>query len=48
VSAVGALNDQIKELIGLGLAGAGIKPGSQPYKGTGDGANIALDTAVIW
>jgi hypothetical protein len=46
VTAVGALNDQIKELISLGLAGASIKPGSQPYKGTGDGAIIALDTAA--
>jgi hypothetical protein len=46
VTAVGALNDQIKELIGLGLAGASIKPGTQPYKGTGDGAIIALDTAA--
>src|SRR5580693_5232742 len=36
VSAVGALNDQIKEQIGL--AGAGIKPSRQPYKSTGDGA----------
>jgi hypothetical protein len=44
VTAVGALNDQIKELIGLGLAGASIAPGSAPYKGTGDGAIIALDT----
>ncbi len=44
VTAVGALNDQIKELIGLGLAGASIKPGSTPYKGTGDGAIIALST----
>jgi hypothetical protein len=46
VTAVGALNDQIKELIGLGLAGASIKPGTTPYKGTGDGAIIALSTAA--
>jgi hypothetical protein len=44
-SAVGALNDQIKELIDFGLINAGIKSGSQPYKSTGDGAIIALDTA---
>jgi class 3 adenylate cyclase len=44
VTAVGALNDQIKALIGLALATASIKPGSPPYKGTGDGAIIALDT----
>ncbi len=44
VTAVGALNDQIKELIGLALAGASITPGSPPYKGTGDGAIIALNT----
>ncbi len=46
VTAIGALNDQIKELIGLGLAGARITPGSPPYKGTGDGAIIALNTAA--
>lgn len=46
VTAVGALNDQIKDLISLGLAGASIKPGEPPYKGTGDGAIIALDTAA--
>jgi hypothetical protein len=44
VTAVGALNDQINELIGLALAGASITPGSPPYKGTGDGAIIALNT----
>jgi class 3 adenylate cyclase len=46
VTAVGALNDQIKELISFGLAGASIKPDEQPYKGTGDGAIIALGTAA--
>lgn len=46
VTAVGALNDQIKELTGLGLAGASIKSGSSPYKGTGDGAIIALNTSA--
>ncbi len=44
VTAIGALNDQIKELIGLGLAGASVAPGSPPYKSTGDGAIIALST----
>jgi hypothetical protein len=44
VTAVGALNDQIKELIGTSLAGARVAPGTAPYKGTGDGAIIALDS----
>lgn len=44
VTAVGALNDQIKALIGTALAGAKVEPGSAPYKGTGDGAIIALGT----
>lgn len=44
VTAVAAVNDQVKELIGLGLAAASIPPGRPPYKGTGDGAIIALDT----
>jgi hypothetical protein len=44
VTAVAAANDQVKELIGLGLAAAKTPPGRPPYKGTGDGAIIALDT----
>lgn len=46
VTAVGALNDQIKELIALGLASASINPDSTPFKSTGDGAIIALNTAA--
>jgi class 3 adenylate cyclase len=45
VTAVAALNRQIKRLIDLALADAGILSDGLPYKGTGDGAIIALDTA---
>ncbi len=45
VTAVAAVNKQIKDLIGLALAGAGIASDGLPFKGTGDGAIIALDTA---
>ena len=45
VTAVAAVNKQIKDLIGLALAAAGIASNGLPYKGTGDGAIIALDTA---
>ena len=44
VTAVAAVNDQVKDLIGLALAAANILPERPPYKGTGDGAIIALDT----
>ena len=45
VTAVAALNRQIKGLIDLALADAGVLADGLPYKGTGDGAIIALDTA---
>jgi hypothetical protein len=44
VTAVAAVNDQVQQLIGLGLAAASIPPGRPPYKSTGDGAIIVLDT----
>jgi class 3 adenylate cyclase len=44
VTAVAAVNKQIKDLISLALAAAGIASDGLPYKGTGDGAIIALDT----
>jgi hypothetical protein len=45
VTAVAAVNKQIKDLISLALAAAGISSDRLPYKGTGDGAIIILDTA---
>jgi class 3 adenylate cyclase len=45
VTTVAALNRQIKRLIDLALADAGVSTDGLPYKGTGDGAIIALDTA---
>jgi class 3 adenylate cyclase len=45
VTAVAAVNKQVKDLIGLTLAAAGVPADRPPYKGTGDGAIIALDTA---
>jgi class 3 adenylate cyclase len=45
VTAVAAVNRQIKDLIELALAAAGIASDGLPFKGTGDGAIIALDTA---
>lgn len=45
VTAVAAVNKQVKDLIGLALAAAGVPADRPPYKGTGDGAIIALDTA---
>jgi class 3 adenylate cyclase len=45
VTAVAAVNKQIKDLIDLALAGAGIPSDGLPYKSTGDGAIIALETA---
>jgi class 3 adenylate cyclase len=44
-SAVKQLNDQIHGLILAALARSGTPSGALPYKGTGDGAIIALDTA---
>ena len=46
VTAVAAVNKQVKDLIDLALAAAGIASDRPPYKGTGDGAIIALDTAA--
>ena len=45
VTAVAAVNKQIKGLIGLALAAAGVSSEGLPYKSTGDGAIIAMDTA---
>jgi class 3 adenylate cyclase len=45
VTAVTAVNQQIKGLIDLALADTGLSSDRLPYKGTGDGAIIALDTA---
>ncbi len=45
VTAVDAVNKQVKDLIGLALAATGVPADRPPYKGTGDGAIIVLDTA---
>jgi class 3 adenylate cyclase len=47
VTAVSALNRQIKRVIDLALADAGVSADGLPCKGTGDGAIIALDTAEL-
>ena len=44
VTAVAAVNQQVKDLIFRALAAAGVTPAGLPYKGTGDGAIIVLDT----
>jgi len=46
VTAVAALNAQIRGLIDLALADASISSDSLPYKSTGDGAIIAFDNVM--
>ena len=44
-TAVASVNDLIRGLIHLALAGAGLSVDEVPYKGTGDGAIIILDSS---